>query len=193
VPAATRIMPVLTPIAATGLVITMIGAQRSPTSPSSALRRRSHPHRSRHVPRLVAWVPVVRTRRRPEPRGGSLASDPRTSRAARLAAPSITRVAKAEVPATTAPAEPEMTRHRNNAVPGHLARPPDENPVGAVVVLPDRPWPRPARDRWAAGHRKVRHRRTAGGPVPLAATGPPFPGGAHLRRRRFSLGCRTGR
>ena len=88
VPAATRIMPVLTPIAATGLVITMVGATIANIAigqPSGAVL----PIVLGTFAALVAWVrfgPVA-----VEPRGSSLASDPRTSRAARLAAPSIPR------------------------------------------------------------------------------------------------------
>ena len=48
VPAATRIMPVLTPIAAIGLVVTMIGATITNIAIGEPAERRSD-HRSRHL------------------------------------------------------------------------------------------------------------------------------------------------
>ena len=81
VPAATRIMPVLTPIAATGLVLTMVGATITNIAigePASA----ALPIVLGTFAALVAWArfgPVA-----VEPRGSSLGSDHRSSRAARL-------------------------------------------------------------------------------------------------------------
>jgi uncharacterized membrane protein YphA (DoxX/SURF4 family) len=84
VPAATRIMPVLTPIAATGLVITMVGATITNIAigePTSA----ALPIVLGTFAALVAWARFGRVA--VEPRGSSLGSAHRSSRAAKLAAP----------------------------------------------------------------------------------------------------------